>query len=262
LGRETSLDDGKRLAAEVSAVFMRREGRGAYCSVHQYRRRGKEYYFAYPQDHRTTSNEYDENGQWTVRPYNPAFEIIFIHDDAQQKLSIWHQGRKDRVKELQVAFAKAVLGHDILPESPRDDRVYELEGLLDPSFDFRPSPELAIARVEVRKIALRVLAPDKYTITIELGDHTPVHVLYRRLETATAGIQPSLIKVARVGIRVAFEAGSTDKPQKSRSFELAWPNSSSLQNDTHGVLIQRMLADLGIEPRRPTGDTSDGNKGG
>ena len=262
LGRETTRDDGTKLEAEVSRVFLQREGRGAYCRVHQYRRRGMEYYFAYPQDHRATSNEYDEKGQWTVRPYNPAFEIIFIHDDAHQKLSIWHQGRKDRVKDLQVAFAKAVLGHENLPESQRDDRVYELEGLLDPSFDFRPSPELGIASVELRKIGLRVQGGEPHTITIELGDKTPAHVLRQRLDTATVGIPQSLLKVARVGMRVAFEPDSSEKQRKPRSFELVWPNSCSLQNDAHGVLIQRMLADLGIEPRRPTGETSDGNQGG
>lgn len=262
LGRETTRDDGSKLGSEVSKVFMRREGRGAYCRVHQYRRRGMEYYFAYPQDHRATSNEYDEKGQWTVRPYNPAFEIIFIHDDHHQKLSIWHLGRKDRVNDLQVAFAKAVLGQDIPAESPRDDRVYHLEALLDPSLDFRPSSELGIAGVEMRKIGIRVLGADQHTITIDLGDKTPVHILHRRLEAATAGIEPSLLKVARVGIRVAFESGPSDRQQKPRSFELAWPNSCSLQNDAHGVLIQRMLVDLGIEPRRPTGDRSDDNQGG
>ncbi len=160
LGRETNNDDGKELGSEVSTVFMRREGRGAHCRVHQYRRRGKEYYFAYPQDHRGTSNEYDEEGQWTIRPYNPAFEIIFIHENEQQTLSIWHQGKKERVNDLQVAFAKAVLGQDILLESPRDDRVYDLDAFLEPSFAFHPSSELGIASVEVRKIGIRVLGAD------------------------------------------------------------------------------------------------------
>jgi hypothetical protein len=41
---------------------------------------------------------------------------------------------------------------------------------------------------------------------------------------------------------------------------VAWPNSCSLQNDAHGILIQRMLAEHGIEPKRPKGDGSDGDK--
>ena len=45
----------------------------------------------------------------TRRPHRPAFEIIFIHDDVQRTLSIWHQGKRERIGDLQVAFAKAVL---------------------------------------------------------------------------------------------------------------------------------------------------------
>ena len=51
------------------------EGRGAYCTVAPYHRGERDYYFAYPQDHRQTSIEYTE-GQMTRRPYNPAFEIV------------------------------------------------------------------------------------------------------------------------------------------------------------------------------------------
>ncbi len=52
-------------------------------------------------------------GEITKRPHNPAFEIIFVHDDEQQTLSIWHDGSMDRVKDLQVAFSKAVLSATI-----------------------------------------------------------------------------------------------------------------------------------------------------
>ena len=93
-----------------------------------------------------------------------------------------------------------------------------------------------------------------------LGLEPLKHVFEDYFETSQ--LEPSLLKVARVGIRVAFESGPSDRQQKPRSFELAWPNSCSLQNDAHGVLIQRMLVDLGIEPRRPTGDRSDDNQGG
>ena len=61
--------------------------------------------------------EYNK-GEMTKRPHRPAFEIIFIHDDEQQTLSIWHQGKKERINDLQVAFAKAVLGQDIPTGKP------------------------------------------------------------------------------------------------------------------------------------------------
>lgn len=215
LGRRPSSADGQALSNALSSFFRAREGRGEHCVVHQFRRGingDREYYFAYPQDHRQTALEYRE-GEFTKRPYKPAFEIVFVHDDAQQTLNIWHEGNKERVKDLQATFAKSVLGQDIPRESPLDDRVYDLEGFLNSGCRIDPSHDLGIAGVEVRKI----------------------------------------------GIRVTFELGASDKRTKVRSFELAWPNSCSLQNDSHGILIQRMLAENGIEPRRSPAGETDGN---
>lgn len=111
LGRKPNDEDGEALGAAITALFRKKEGRGDYCVVRQYRR-GKngerEYFFAYPQDHKLNTIQFLD-GEMTKRPYNPAFEIIFIHNDADRTLSIWHDGRKDRIKDLQVAFAKAVL---------------------------------------------------------------------------------------------------------------------------------------------------------
>jgi hypothetical protein len=263
LGRRPSQVDGDALAEAIGALFRRKEGRGGYCVVHQYRRgaRGElEYYFAYPQDHRHTAIEY-QHGQFTKRPHAPAFEIVFIHDDEQQTLSIWHQGMKERVNELQVAFARAVLRQDIEPRNPRDDRAYDLDVFLDPEFRFRPKPELGIARVDMRRIGVRVLGPEPCTITIDVGDTRLAHMLHRRLEAATHGVASSMLRVSRVGMRVAFEPGPDDKRPKTRTFDIVWPNSCSLHNDSHGVLIQRMLAEQGIELKRRRSKESDGNQG-
>ncbi len=104
LGRRAADAHGAALAHELGRLFMEREARGAYCTVHPYHRGDRDYYFAYPQDHRQTSIEYAE-GQMTKRPYNPAFEIIFVHNERDRTLSIWHHGQADRVRDLQVAFA-------------------------------------------------------------------------------------------------------------------------------------------------------------
>ncbi len=231
LGREPKREDADAHGVAVSEVFMTKEARGAHCQGYPYRRRDKEYYFAYPQDHRSNSNEYDEEGNWTQRPYNPAFEIIFVHDDADQTLSIWHQGGKDRIKDLQVAFAKTVLGQDIERNSPKDDRVYDLEGFTNPNPKFKPQAGLGIENVEVRKLSIRTLGSNKHTVRIELGPDTPEHVLYQRLEVATRGLDATELKVAGVGLRVTFDRDAEHELPKSRSFDLSWPNSCSLDDD-------------------------------
>ncbi len=112
----------------------------------------------------------------------------------------------------------------------------------------------------MRKIGIRVLGEEPHIISIDLGANTDSHVLSRRIVAVTAGIPTTLCKVARIGCRVTFEKKPADRRDKTRSFELAWPNSCSLQNDAHGILIQRLLTDHGIEPKRPVGDRSNGDQ--
>jgi hypothetical protein len=87
LGRRPTKADSDKLAAAVGKLFHELEARGSECVVHSYRRGDLDYYFAYPRDHRQTTLEY-EGGEVTRRPFNPAFEIIFIHDDQHQTLKI------------------------------------------------------------------------------------------------------------------------------------------------------------------------------
>lgn len=253
LRRTSTAADGKALGAAIVALFQQKEGRGDHCVVEQYCRgaRGeKEYFFAYPQDHRQMAVEYDR-GEMTRRPHRPAFEIIFILDDEQRTLSIWHQGKKERIVDLQVAFANTVLGHDIPRESPRDDRVYDLDVFLDPDFIFQPRPELGIGSAEVRNIRVRVLGAEQHTIGIELGARTPGPVLHHRLKAVTYGIPKSMLEVSRIRIRVTFDPGPRETRPKLRNLELAFPNFCNLQGDSRDILIQRMLTDHGIEPVQP-----------
>ncbi len=257
LGRAPTAADGSALGAAIVELFRRREGRGDNCVVEQYRRGvdgEKEYYFAYPQDHRQMAIEYN-NGEMTLRPHRPAFEIIFMHDDRERTLSVWHQGTRERTIDLQVAFAKAVLGTEIPRESPRDDRVYDLDVFLDPDFVLVPEPGLGIASAQVRHITMRVLGSEPYTITIALGPKTATHTLQQALRGLTGSVKRSMLKVSKVRIRVAFDAGEDGRTPVTRQFDLMWPNSCNLTNDGYGILAQRMLVAHGIEPRRP-----DGNK--
>jgi hypothetical protein len=264
LDRRPTPADGRALGSGIVTLFRQQEGRGDYCTVHQYRRGAhgeKEYYFAYPQDHRQMAIEYNK-GEMTRRPHKPAFEVIFIHDDEQRTLSIWHQGKKERVNDLQVVFANAVLGQDIPRESPRNDRAYDLDAFLDPDFIFQPRWELGIARVDVYKIGIRVLGAEPYSIGIDLGDKTAGHILHEQLKAFTRNIRPSMLRVARVGMRVTFDPAPNYTQPKTRKFELVWPNSCSLQNDSHGILIQRVLADHGIEPKRAAEEKPNGGQSG
>jgi len=256
LGRAATSVDGRALAAAITELFRQREARGEHCVVEQYRRGQKEYYFAYAQDHRQISLEY-AGGRMTNRPHRPAFEIIFIHDDVRRTLSIWHQGRMERVQGLQVAFAQAVLGRVIPARSPRDVRVYDLGRFLDPDFTFRPSAQLGIKQAVLREMDVRFGGPSGCKVAIRLDATTQAHVLHNLMEVLLQVIPQSLVQVTRVRLQVEFEANLHGTRLEPRTFDLRTPNACTLQEDAAGLLIRRMLEDHDIEPRQPTGETAD-----
>ncbi len=258
LGRLPTNDDGERLAKGLVEFFERREGRGKYCQVHQLRRGDREYYFSYPQDHAQTSIEYEADGRQTKRPHKPAFEVIFVHNDADQTLSVWYEGRADRVRDLEVIFAQSVIGETIPRRSPRDTSVYELKAFLDEDFRLGASDVLGIESMAVRKLRLQVLGPDRYTIRVDIGEGCSDHVLYDSMRRATADVPATMLRVSQVGIKVAFEARGHEKKGRVRSFEITYPNSCSLQNHGNDILIQRMLVENGIEPKAPSTKDDDG----
>ncbi len=258
LGRETTGDDGKRLEKAIIDIFMRWEARGRYCSVHQIRRGEREYYFAYPQDHRQTSIEYEHDGRRTKRRFNPAFEIIFVHNDDEQKLRIWHSGSGERVKDLQVAFAAAVLGEEIPRESPKDTQLYDLSDFAGEDFQLEGLKEFGIKSAEIRQLRIQVLGENKHTIKIELGSGCAAHVLHDRLRGAVQDLKPSMWRVSQVKIRVSFELQPWEKKARKRDVNITWPNLRSLQNEGDDLIIQQMLVKNGIEPRN-SADTGNGD---
>ena len=74
------------------------------------------------------------------------------------------------------------------------------------------------------------------------------------------GVPTTLRKIAMVGVRVEFERKDDEAEPRTRSFDLVWPNSCTLQNDEFGAVIQRMLVDHHIEPRVPKTNGDGGSE--
>jgi len=257
LSRPAGKSEADRLGAAVAKVFREKEARGTFCHCHQYRRGGKIYYFLYPQDHLQTPLEYDDKGDALKRPHRFAFDVIIIHDDQERTLSIWHDGSKDRVKDLQVIFAREVLGAEIQRDSDKDDRIYDLNRFMDPDYQIELPEGLPIKSASVRKIRVHVFGPNARTIRIDLSHDCPDHVLHESLESALRDIPRSLVKVTLVGIRAEFEPQRDQKRNCSRTFEIISPNSCSLRTTPNDIVLQRMLTLNGLEPRQE--EPSDDN---
>lgn len=70
------------------------------------------------------------------RPHNPAFEVVYVYSQADGALSLNFQGNGNAIEPLQAVFAESILKIDELPEDPKDNRVYELDALMQRDFEF------------------------------------------------------------------------------------------------------------------------------
>ena len=72
------------------------------------------------------------------------------------------------------------------------------------------------------------------------------------------GIPLAQMAVTQVGIKVTFAHNPKSRKPGTRAFDISWPNSCSLKHDGRDLIIRKMLADSGIEPREPAKDGSAG----
>jgi hypothetical protein len=69
------------------------------------------------------------------------------------------------------------------------------------------------------------------------------------------GIPLTQMAVTQVGIKVTFH-NPTSRKASSGSFDVGWPNSCSLKHDGRDLIIRKMLADSGNDPKEQAKDDS------
>jgi hypothetical protein len=100
-------------------------GPGNNCVVEPFRRGDLDYFFAYPEDYSQQSPEW-VNGQFDIRPHNPAFEVIFVYSQPEGSLDLNYRGSFKAIEPLQAMLAETILQ---LPELPPDlDRIRARNG--------------------------------------------------------------------------------------------------------------------------------------
>lgn len=246
------VDDPKSIAAlekNLVRFFTDKEGRGKRCKVDVFRRGDLEYFFAYPEDHPRMPLVW--KGQTlTTQLETPAFEIIFIFDKTQGSLDLYLDGDRRLVPELQKIFAGIMLDF-VLTENEKEERVYNLSSLMSPDMSFQYAPESGITGVAVKKLRLSLHGAPLRRITLE-ATPTPENprAVYNLLEQLQKSFPKANMNITQVGLVVTF-AGIEGRRSSTRTFDLSWPNSCSLQHDEKGEIIRKMLADSGLEPRWP-----------
>jgi hypothetical protein len=250
-----AVDDAslQRLADLIRNYFHHTEGRGKNCVVEPFRRGELEYFFAYPEDYSQQSIEW-VNGEFDRRPHNPAFEVIYVYSQKEGSLDLNYRGPYKSIEPLQAMFAQAILKLDELPPDPKDERVYDLAPLLQRGFNFIYDAGSGIERVTVKKLRLSSRMKKGDRITLEADPSYNPDAVYDLLDQIKASLHLSMYNVTQVEL-AASVVPNVDKPAKTMTIRITYPNSCSLRYDELGLKLRAMLEASGIEPKEPAEDT-------
>ena len=252
LGHKPAAVDGAsilQLAGMIGTYFHHTEGRGKNCMVEPLRRGDRDYYFAYPEDHSQRSLDW-VNGEFEARPHNPAFEVVFVHSQAEGSLDLNFRGSPKAIEALQSIFSTAILKLDALPPDPKDESVYDLDALKVKGFEFNYQPGSGIVKVVVKKVRLSSRGKKGDRITVEADPTQEPQAVYDLIETINKGLPLGVYSVTQVELAVTM-AAEVGKFAKTHTLRITHPNSCSLKYDELDLKLRDMLAASGIEPLAP-----------
>jgi hypothetical protein len=243
---EASIQD---LAALIRNYFHRAEGRGKNCIVEPFRRGELDYFFAYPEDYSQQSIEW-VNGEFARRPHNPAFEVVYVYSQTEGSLDLNFRGSYKAIEPLQGMFATAILELDELLPDPKDERIYDLNPLLQKGFNFIYDVDSGIEDVTVKKLRLSSRVKKGDRITLEANPSENRDAVYDMLDRIVKTIKLDFYNLTQVELK-ALVVVDAEKPAKRVLIRITYPNSCSLKYDEVGLKLRDMLEASGIEPKEP-----------
>lgn len=232
--------------------YSKQEARGRNCQVEVYRRGDEEIFYAYPEDYRQNISRFigDRLEQQTIQP---AFEIIFRHNDKKRTLDTFIQGDNATASNLQVIFAASVLKEEIEAEAEEDNLVYDLQPLLNRSFEFKWSNDLGISLVTIKAMRIRIQGEPWRRVTIEADPTHDEDAIYDLLDKVITRLPRASLFLDQVALKVIFDKTPGDRRTPTRTVVLTTPHTCRMNHDERGERIHQMLADSGIE-QEDTGD--------
>ena len=259
--RPGPLDDSavENLRQALIEYFKTNEARGRNCQIEAYRRDAAEIFYAYPEDYKKTVSEFIGD-KLEKRTIQPAFEIIFVHNDDRRTLDIHIEGDSATTAKLQVIFARSVLGEDIEEDYDDDDPVYELQPLLSRSFEFAWGDDLGIEQVAIKVMRIVIDGEVWQRVTVEAQAIADPKAIYDLLEKVVTKLPKRGLRVDQAQLTVKFEKGARDRRPPRRTIVITTPHTCRMTNDALGEKVHRMLVQSGLEKpgtsNAPTPSTS------
>ena len=141
-----------------------------------------------------------------------------------------------------------------MPPDPKDERVYDLNLLRQPGFEFVYDGGSGIQDVVVKKLRLssRVTKGDR--ITLEADTANNPKAVYDLLAQLGRAVPLHLYNVTQVELSASVMTEAS-KPPKKVTIRITHPNSCSLKYDERDLTLRDMLHASGIEPKAPAEPT-------
>ncbi len=242
---ETTLTE---MAAAISALY-KPQGRGYRCKVEYFRRMDplRHCFYAYPEDYTTSELQYADGATLARRTRKSVFEVALVFRSDEGVLEISAPGRKRDIQTLQEVFCRLALGMDRLPP-PANHRCYELNGLKRRSFQFPTEPADRIARVDVVGLRLDVNGRPRQRVLVENdpSSDVPFHDWMASVVDQQK-VPLAMLDVGKAHLRVEWEPVDGKKAQ-SVSFWVGMPDTCSLKDDPHHLVVKRYLKAWQIAP--------------
>jgi len=250
--RPTPVDQSHVFALEEKLIefFTTREHKGANCKIDCLRRGDEEIFFAYSEDHPDTDLSW-RDGKLLQQILNPSFNLIFKHNNERRTLEIYIEGDRRLVPDLQDIFSQSIMGVAAPPERLLNKRMFDINRLVQPGFQFQFSDDLDISDARVSQLRFVRQGEPWGRFTVE-ADNTRVRdALATFVADLTAKLPMSRVKLDQVCVKVTFNKREGDRKMLTRDCYITMPNSRRIKMDELGERIAAMLIQSGIERTEP-----------
>ena len=221
--------------------FYRGQGRGHECIVEHTIRPNptRHCYYAFPEDYSTSELQYVESNL-VAQNRKSVMEVGFIFWPDEGTLEIGAHGKKQEIQALQHIFCQHALGMEELPPI-RNDQVFRLNELKRRYFDFPTDPEDRIESVEVVALRFNLTGNKDRKVLIEQSSDSlgSLHDwIARALNQVKVPLAMWEVTQAKIKVTWRLEPG---KRQKTLTFTLTTPDSSTLKDMPHHLVIKEYL---------------------
>lgn len=193
------------LKKELAAYYRSKQSRGAACVVDYFAQGHDEHiYTVYLADYPKSMPVFEgPQGGMKFRSIRPGFQNIFLLNTRERSLAIHSTGGSAVWMDLQVLFAKAVLGTDIDPVD-HERPTFFLQHIVDPGFTLRTEVTDGIQSVGVSRIRLARVDRD-LDQDIHIGENLRGNLPDVLASCfADRGLNPGLVTVRSVDLQFCF----------------------------------------------------------